>query len=981
MTVLPRPRHRSLLPTDPSEDELARHWSLTPTDLAEVEQCRGADHRRRFALQLCMLRAHGRFLDDYRQAPLGIVNHLSRQLGLPPVLFLDRPGRAQTERDQALRIRGYLGLRRFDGTVAADLRDWLRQGAVEGRSAAELLVLAEDKLREWRIMLPAVSTLERLAVAQVAHAAASLFETVANRVPTPLRASIDLLVEVPEGDARSSLFRLKEYPKAATAAAIKGDLVRLRLIEDLLGAGGDGLDDLDPRIVRQLGALGRRYDAGDLRRFARPKRVALIACYLVEARKTLLDQIVEMNDLFLTAMNRKSRNAVELRRKGLRRRARDGLHRVLGAVDALAGADGGQTVAAFRTAVNAPELVEAAAACRAFERLEERGHLDAMLARYGTLRQYLPGFLALPFQAAAGSEPLLQAIEVLRALDAGTREPLTPEDPHGFVPAEWRPYLAGEGRLDRRIWEIAFAIAVRGALRGGGLFLARSRDHVSFWSLLHDDRRWQEVRTQAYRVLGLPTDPRRFLAGITASLDQAARAAAEGLAHNRFATVRNGRLKLKRTDALPIPRELHQLRETFQASYLRARIEDLLQDVDEWCGFTRAFQPLAGYQSRAREDHHRALLATLIAYGTNLGLAAMSQSVDTITAEALQDTSRWFLREATLKAANTILVDYHHSLPFSRIWGGGSRSSSDGQRFAVERDGLLSSFYPRYFGYYGRALALYTHTSDQHSVYATQAISCAPREARYVLGGILDNDSTLVIREHASDTHGFTEHLFGLCALLGIDFLPRLKDLPDQVLSRVDRAADYGPLQPLLRGTIDTDIIIEQWDQLVRLVASLKDRTTPAHVVMQRLANAPAADRLAGALSQLGRLMKTRHILRYIHEEPLRQAIQLQLNRGEFRHILARWLFFANQGDFRVGDYEEIMNKASCLSLLSNAVLIWNTVQMSRIADQLRVSGHDVRDEDLARVSPLAHAHVAPNGSYFQSPRRHSNAVPQPVTA
>jgi TnpA family transposase len=370
------------------------------------------------------------------------------------------------------------------------------------------------------------------------------------------------------------------------------------------------------------------------------------------------------------------------------------------------------------------------------------------------------------------------------------------------------------------------------------------------------------------------------------------------------------------------------------------------------------------------------------AHGTNLGLAAMSQSVDTVTAEALQDTSRWFLREATLKAANTILVDYHHGLPFSRIWGDGSRSSSDGQRFAVERDGLLSSLYPRYFGYYGRALALYTHTSDQHSVYATQAISCAPREARYVLSGILDNDSTLVIREHTSDTHGFTEHLFGLCALLGIAFLPRLKDLPDQVLSRADRHADYGPLQPLLRGVIDLELIVEQWDQLVRLVASLKDRTAPAHVVMQRLANAPAADRLASALSQLGRLMKTLHILRYIHEGPLRQAIQLQLNRGEFRHILAKWLFFANQGDFRAGDYEEIMNKASCLSLLSNAVLVWNTVQMGRIAEQLRASGHEIRDEDLARVSPLAHAHVAPNGSYFQSPRRRSDATPpEPVTA
>ena len=110
-----------------------------------------------------------------------------------------------------------------------------------------------------------------------------------------------------------------------------------------------------PRIIRQLGQLGRRYDAGDLRRFAKPKRDALVACYLVEARKTLLDQIVEMNDLFLTGMNRRSRNSVENQRKSLRRRARDGLHCVLGAIDALVAAEGSQTVTAFRDALGTPE--------------------------------------------------------------------------------------------------------------------------------------------------------------------------------------------------------------------------------------------------------------------------------------------------------------------------------------------------------------------------------------------------------------------------------------------------------------------------------------------------------------------------------------------------------------------------------------------------------------------------------------------------
>ena len=470
------------VPADPSEDELARHWSLAPADLAVIAECRSADHHRRFALQLCMLRAHGYFLDDYRHAPIKIVNHVSRQLGLPPVLFLDRPGRPQTERAQSLRIRRHLGIRDFDRHVAAGLRDWLRPGAIEGRTVAELMARAEDRLREWRVMLPALSTLERLVTAEVTQATTDLYGKISSRLPPALREAIDLLVEVPEGDARSSLFRLKDYPKSANAAVIKGDIVRLRLIEQLLETGA-GLDDLDPKIIRQLGQLGRSYDAGDLRRFAKPKRDALIACYLVEARKTLLDQIVEMNDLFLTDMNRRSRNSVENQRKSLRRRARDGLHCLLGAIDALVVAEGAQTVTDFRDALGTPALIEAAIACRAYERLEERGHLDAMLARYATSRQYLPTFFALPFQAAAGSETILKAIEIVRALDAGTRGALTTDDPHGFVPADWRPHLITGGKLDRAIWEIALAFAVRDALRAGSLFLVQSRDHVSFWNL------------------------------------------------------------------------------------------------------------------------------------------------------------------------------------------------------------------------------------------------------------------------------------------------------------------------------------------------------------------------------------------------------------------------------------------------------------------------------------------------------------------
>jgi hypothetical protein len=217
-------RRRAAIPADPGEDELARYWSLTPADLAAVAMCRGPDQCRRFALQLCAVRAQGRFLDDYRQAPIKIVNHLSRQLGLPPVLFLDRSGREPAERVQAQRIRRHLGLSRFDKEAEGKLRDWLRAGAVEGRTGPELLVEAEAKLRSWLVVLPGASTLERTVASVVANTALDIFATISERLPEKLRADIDLLLEVPEGDARSSLFRLKDYQKSASAGVIKGDI-------------------------------------------------------------------------------------------------------------------------------------------------------------------------------------------------------------------------------------------------------------------------------------------------------------------------------------------------------------------------------------------------------------------------------------------------------------------------------------------------------------------------------------------------------------------------------------------------------------------------------------------------------------------------------------------------------------------------------------------------------------------------------------
>ncbi len=344
----------------------------------------------------------------------------------------------------------------------------------------------------------------------------------------------------------------------------------------------------------------------------------------------------------------------------------------------------------------------------------------------------------------------------------------------------------------------------------------------------------------------------------------------------------------------------------------------------------------------------------------------MQDCTTDLTIDMMRYVSNTYIREETIKAANAELVDCHSRLNLSQVHGNGRFSSSDSQRFAVAASSLISAYYPRYFGYYEKAIGVYTHTSDQGSVYNTNVISCGLRESPHVIDGVLDNNTILSIREHTTDTGGYTEHIFALCFLLGIDFMPRIKDLKSQQLYRIDKNISYGPeIDALLTKTIDMDLITEQRDQMIRVVASLKNKLSPASEVIRRLSKSGPSDRLSKAFTQLGRLAKTEYILRYITDSDLRDRVQRQLNKGEHRHALSRWIFFANNGKFQVGDYEEIMNKASCLSLVSNAVLYWNTVKMAEIVSELRANGEIISDETLSHISLLLFGHVIPMGTYF----------------
>ena len=142
-----------------------------------------------------------------------------------------------------------------------------------------------------------------------------------------------------------------------------------------------------------------------------------MACFLTEARKTLLDQTVALNDQYLTTMCRRSRNAFETRHREFRRRVKKGLETLLTAVEILV--DPRQPRATLLDVldrqIDLAALFAARDDCREFQRLEERGYVAELDARYAYLRRYLPSFFDLPFEGATGAEPLLEGLSLVRA--------------------------------------------------------------------------------------------------------------------------------------------------------------------------------------------------------------------------------------------------------------------------------------------------------------------------------------------------------------------------------------------------------------------------------------------------------------------------------------------------------------------------------------------------------------------------------------
>lgn len=181
---------------------------------------------------------------------------------------------------------------------------------------------------------------------------------------------------------------------------------------------------------------------------------------------------------------------------------------------------------------------------------------------------------------------------------------------------------------------------------------------------------------------------------------------------------------------------------------------------------------------------------------------------------------------------------------------------------------------------------------------------------------------------------------------------------------RIDPSADYGALNGIARHRINTRLLKEDWDDMLRLAGSLKLGVVQATSIMRTLQISDRPTKLAQAVAELGRIDKTIHCLTYIDDETKRRRTLTQLNRGEDRHKLASAIFHGKRGELRQRYREGQEDQLGALGLVLNIIVLWNTLYIEAAIQQLQREGFPVRPADVARLSPLMFDHINMLGRY-----------------
>lgn len=596
-------------------------------------------------------------------------------------------------------------------------------------------------------------------------------------------------------------------------------------------------------------------------------------------------------------------------------------------------------------------------------------HIDRLAHRFK--RHLRPIVLMIDFMAPLLRDPLIEAIHFMKQAFLKNK-PLgqhpTYAIPTRFIPNGMKRYINHQEipkmlLVDR--YEFLVYRLLRNRLEAGDIFCRDSIRFRSFEDDLINDHQWKQ-KEKLIADVGVPI----FNQPIHIHLKDLEQKLEDRIMkiNDRITSGENKYIEVKKRGShrrwnLPYTRDTESINHSFFDVIKSIDIGSVLHYTNEHCQFIDVFEHVLGrYTKQTRDD--RILVACLIAWGTNMGLGRMGEISD-IGYASLAAMSDNFIRLETLKEANDRVSNATAKLPIFQHYDIDEviHSSSDGQKVETSINTINSRHSSKYFGL-KKGIVSYTMVANHIPVNA-RIIGANEHESHYVFDILYNNTSEIQPEVHSTDTHGTNEVNFAILHFFGYQFAPRYRDIYEKVsesLYGFQHPSQYGNMMIKPVRKINTNLIIEEWENIQRIILSLALKTTTQSIIIGKLSSYTRKNKTKRALWEYDNIIKSLYFLEYIDSLPLRRNVQKALNRGESYHKLRRAVSYANFGKLRFKTEQDQQIWGECSRLLANCIIYYNASLLSNMLTYMEKNGQD--SDVLKRISPVSWQHINLYGRY-----------------
>lgn len=538
----------------------------------------------------------------------------------------------------------------------------------------------------------------------------------------------------------------------------------------------------------------------------------------------------------------------------------------------------------------------------------------------------------LVFNASTSDNVLYQAVQLF----VENKGQCHSESPIGFLSKDEQAVLLEKNKFRSSLYIILLFIHVADGIRSGKLNLKYSYRYKAIQDYLISDAKWENKKHELLAAARLSefSDIDKVLSGYKEKLTSL-----YDTVNRRHRNDLNPYLKInEQGEVVSIRTPAQEKKETEYVADLLSQhkfipILQVLKDIESITQLSHCFNHHSN-KAVKRRPSIETFFAGIIGLGCNIGIPKMGKVATGINPNTLSNTVNWYFSLKNLRKTNNNIVQYIHELALSEIFvtdADNTHSSSDGHKINVKVDSLVASLSFKYFGK-DKGVSVYTFIDERQALFHSLVMSASEREAAYVYDGLLDNEVEQY-DIHSTDTHGYREGIFAAAPFMGISYAPRIKNIVDQKIYSFSAKKTYEAkgYKVLPSGQINQCLIRENWDNIMRFMATMKLKEATASQLFKRLSSYAKHHPLYRALKEFGRIIKSIFILKFYDDLSLRQRIEKQLNRIELSNKFARAVFFANDGEFSQAEIDDQAIATACKVIIQNAVVLWNYLYLSQL--------------------------------------------------